>query len=133
MGTRDKRVDAYIAKYADFARPILAHIRDVVHEGCPDVEETIEWGFPNFQSGRSDEAMGQFGRIAKLSELPADVLAALEKTKKAQAAFDRFPPSHKREYVEWIVGAKADETRQRRIARTIEWVAEGKPRNWKYT
>ena len=49
MGTRDKRVDAYVAKSAGFAKPILEHIREVVHEGCPDVEETIKWGFPNFQ------------------------------------------------------------------------------------
>jgi uncharacterized protein YdeI (YjbR/CyaY-like superfamily) len=48
MGTRDKRVDAYIAKAAPFAQPILAHIRDVVHEGCPDVVETMKWSSPFF-------------------------------------------------------------------------------------
>ena len=197
MGTRDKRVDAYVAKSADFAKPILEHIRDVVHEGCPEVEETIKWGFPNYQykgmlcsmaafkehctfglwkgslivdaaDRRSDEAMGQLGRITKLADLPprkklvgyvkkakelndagvkvakttkpkpvleppADLLAALRKNKKAQAAFDKFPPSHKREYVEWIVDAKTDETRQRRLAQAVEWMADGKPRNWKYT
>jgi uncharacterized protein YdeI (YjbR/CyaY-like superfamily) len=197
MGTRDKRVDAYVAKSAHFAKPILEHIRDVVHEGCPEVEETIKWGFPNYQykgmlcsmaafkehctfgfwkgslivdaaDRRSDEAMGQLGRITKLADLPprkklvgyvkkakelndagvkvakttkpkpvleppADLLAALRKNKKAQAAFDKFPPSHKREYVEWIVEAKTDETRQRRLAQAVEWMAEGKPRNWKYT
>ena len=196
MGTRDKRVDAYIAKSGEFAKPILEHLREVVHDGCPGVEETIKWGFPNFQhrgmlcsmaafkehctfgfwkgslivetgDGRSDEAMGQLGRITKLSDLPprrklvayvkrakelndagvkvvrkttpkpaleapAELLAALKKNKKAQATFDSFPPSHKREYVEWIVQAKTDETRQRRVAQAVEWMSDGKARNWKY-
>src|SRR6187402_243778 len=48
MGTRDPRVDAYIAKQADFAKPILARIRDVVHEACPEVQEDIKWGSPFF-------------------------------------------------------------------------------------
>jgi len=51
---------------------------------------------------------------------------------KARAAFDAFPPSHKREYVDWIVSAKTDETRQRRLATALEWMASGKSRNWKY-
>jgi len=48
MGTRDGRIDAYIAKSADFARPILTHLRDAVHAACPDVEETMKWSFPHF-------------------------------------------------------------------------------------
>src|SRR6266404_9048243 len=48
MGTRDKRIDAYIAKSADFARPILTHLRKVVHAACPEVEETMKWSFPHF-------------------------------------------------------------------------------------
>ena len=48
MGTRDPRVDAYIAKSADFAQPILVQLREIVHEACPDVEEAMKWGFPNF-------------------------------------------------------------------------------------
>ena len=48
MGTRDDRVDAYIAKSAEFARPILTHLRDVVHAACPDVEETMKWSRPHF-------------------------------------------------------------------------------------
>ena len=48
MGTRDARVDAYIAKSADFAKPILTHLRDFVHATCPEVEETMKWSFPNF-------------------------------------------------------------------------------------
>lgn len=48
MGTRDPRIDAYIAKSADFAKPILEYLREVVHEGCPDVEETMKWSMPHF-------------------------------------------------------------------------------------
>lgn len=197
MGARDPRVDAYVAKAAPFARPILEHLREVVHGACPDVEETIRWGFPHFDAEgllcsmaafkahcafgfhkaallfdgapAKDGAMGHFGRIAALSDLPpkrelvrlvraarklneegaaapatkagkpkppvevpADLTAALRRNAKARAAFDGFPPSHRREYVEWIVEAKKDETRQRRIAQAVEWLAEGKSRNWKY-
>lgn len=94
----DPRVDAYIAKSADFAKPILVRIRKVVHKGCPDVVETIKWGMPSFEhhgilcgmaafkahcafgfwnraleigTPGAKEAMGQFGRITSASELPA--------------------------------------------------------------
>jgi uncharacterized protein YdeI (YjbR/CyaY-like superfamily) len=65
-------------------------------------------------------------------EVPDYFRASLRQNKKALAAFDAFPPSHKREYVEWITDAKGEDTRQRRIASAVEWIAEGKPRNWKY-
>jgi uncharacterized protein YdeI (YjbR/CyaY-like superfamily) len=64
--------------------------------------------------------------------LPADLAAALKKNPKARATYDAFPPSHKREYVEWITEAKQEATRQRRLATAIEWMAQGKSRNWKY-
>jgi hypothetical protein len=51
MPTTDPRIDAYIAKSADFAQPILAHLRQVVHAACPDTEETIKWGMPHFMYG----------------------------------------------------------------------------------
>jgi uncharacterized protein YdeI (YjbR/CyaY-like superfamily) len=54
------------------------------------------------------------------------------KCKKAKAEFDRFPPSHKREYVEWITGAKREKTRARRLETAIQQISEGKPQNWKY-
>jgi uncharacterized protein YdeI (YjbR/CyaY-like superfamily) len=63
---------------------------------------------------------------------PAVFVAALEKNKRAVATWEAFAPSHKREYLEWITEAKTDETRDRRIATTVEWVAEGKQRMWKY-
>ena len=65
-------------------------------------------------------------------EVPAYFTAALKKNKQAQATFDAFSPSHRREYVEWITEAKQDATCQRRIAQALEWLAEGKSRNWKY-
>ena len=99
MGTRDPRVDAYIARSADFAKPVLTSLRETVHAACPDVEETMKWSMPHFEyhgilcgmaafkqhctfgfwkasliledSGRSaGEAMGQFGRITSVSALP---------------------------------------------------------------
>ncbi len=65
-------------------------------------------------------------------EPPAEFKTALQKNKKAAAVFAAFSPSCKREYVEWIVDAKRSETRDKRIATAIEWIAEGKQRNWKY-
>ena len=200
MGTRDPRIDAYIEKSADFAKPVLAHIREVVHAACPDAEETIKWGMPTFMhhgmlcgmaafkqhaafnlwkadsivgSDADRAAMGQFGRITKVSDLPSkkimtgyikqlmarnesgvkaapvrnaggarkaipttpppDFKAALAANAKARATFDGFSPSHRKEYIEWIVGAKRDETRQRRLREAIAMLAEGKTRNWKYS
>src|SRR5262245_29763525 len=48
MSSRDARIDAYIEKSAEFAKLILNHIRDLVHSACPQVEETVKWGFPHF-------------------------------------------------------------------------------------
>lgn len=58
--------------------------------------------------------------------------AALAANRRAKAVFDGFPPSHRREYLEWIAEAKKDDTRARRIEQAIGWLAEGKSRNWKY-
>jgi uncharacterized protein YdeI (YjbR/CyaY-like superfamily) len=60
------------------------------------------------------------------------MLAAIKKNKRAQATYDTFSPSCKREYIEWITEAKTVETRERRLATAIGWMAEGKVRNWKY-
>ena len=190
----DKRVDAYIAKAPEFAKPILTRIREIVHEGCPDVEETIKWSTPNFQyngmlcgmvafkeycafhfwKGKlvvEQETEGvagkQFGRLYEVSDLPpkkelirytkkamalndAGVKVergssakpklvspkpftdALKKSKQAADVFETFSASAKYEYVEWIVGAKTDATRDKRIAQAVEWISEGKKRNWKY-
>lgn len=63
---------------------------------------------------------------------PSYMLAAIRKNRKAQAAYDAFSPSCKREYIEWITEAKTDATRNRRLATAVEWMAQGKVRNWKY-
>ena len=101
MGQKDPRVDAYIGKSAGFAKPILTHLRALVHAGCPDVEESVKWGFPHFMykgilcsmasfkehcafgfwkgklvlgSDRvsAGKAMGHFGRITSVRDLPDD-------------------------------------------------------------
>jgi uncharacterized protein YdeI (YjbR/CyaY-like superfamily) len=68
----------------------------------------------------------------KTGSVPADLAAALNRDGKAQAGFDALSPSHRREYVEWITEARGAETRTRRLAQAIEWIAGGKSRNWKY-
>ena len=65
-------------------------------------------------------------------KVPDDLRAALRKNKKALATFEAFSPSHRREYVEWIVEAKQEATRQKRLAQAVEWLAEGKSRHWRY-
>jgi uncharacterized protein YdeI (YjbR/CyaY-like superfamily) len=101
MPKKDARVDAYIAKAADFAKPILRHLRNLVHTACPEVEETIKWRFPTFiykgmlcgmaafkehctfgfwkhalifgeQENSADDGMGQFGKLTSVSQLPKD-------------------------------------------------------------
>jgi hypothetical protein len=99
----DPRIDAYIAAQADFARPILDHIRALMHAASPDMGEAVKWGMPFFtykdqnlanmaafkghaafgfwhdKVGRedaSDDAMGQFGRLTVLSDLPSDAAIA---------------------------------------------------------
>jgi uncharacterized protein YdeI (YjbR/CyaY-like superfamily) len=63
---------------------------------------------------------------------PADLMAALAKNKKAKATFEGFPPGQRREYIAWVIESKQAATRERRIATAVEWMAEGKIRNWKY-
>src|SRR4051794_34358294 len=101
MATKDPRIDAYIAKSADFAKPILNHLRKVVHAGCPSVVETVKWSRPHFdhkgvmcgmaafkehcafgfwnadlilkpKEGREESALGSFGCIRSLDDLPAE-------------------------------------------------------------
>lgn len=195
MPTIDNRIDAYVERSAEFARPILSHLRKLVHKACPDVEETIKWGSPHFdykgslagmasfkehcafgfwkhslldQKELNRDAMGSFGRITSKKDLPSDkavislihqamelnekgvkvakrpaapkkelvvpdyLTKALAKNKKAKAAFENFSYSHRKEYIEWITEAKTEPTRNKRLATTVEWLSEGKSRNWKY-
>jgi uncharacterized protein YdeI (YjbR/CyaY-like superfamily) len=71
-------------------------------------------------------------KLRKPLPVPADLAAALKKNKAARTTFDNFSPSNEREYIAWLVEAKAEATRKRRLTTTIEWLAEGKSRNWKY-
>ena len=194
--SRDPRIDAYIERAAPFARPILVHVRALVHEACPQVEETIKWGMPTFMhaggilcgmaafrqhasfgfwkhalvvgEGEPQAGMGSYGKLASVKDLPPkrtlqahirkamklnedgvkaparksvpkpppetpeDLAAALEKNGAAKATFDAFPPSCRREYIEWIDDARRGGTRAKRLVQAIEWMAEGKRRNWKY-
>jgi uncharacterized protein YdeI (YjbR/CyaY-like superfamily) len=200
MNAPEPRIDAYIAKSADFARPILTELRARVHAACPDVQEAIKWGAPGFtykgkllammaafkqhaafnlwhgaeivgtadEAGEAGEGMGQFGRLTRIGDLPGkrettrfirevmkridagvtrrvtksppkppaavpgDLLAALGCNAKARATFDGFPPSKQREYIDWITEAKRETTRKSRLDQSIEWLAEGKARHWKY-
>lgn len=67
----------------------------------------------------------------ELAMVPA-FQAALDANSAAKATYEGFPPSCRREYLEWVVEAKRDETRDKRIAQAVEWMAEGKRRHWKY-
>ena len=64
--------------------------------------------------------------------VPADLATAFKRNAKARATFEGFPPSARKEYVDWITGAKREETRAERLATAVEWLAEGKRRHWKY-
>jgi hypothetical protein len=115
MPTKDPRVDAYIAKAANFARPILAHIRKLVHTAAPEVVETMKWSMPHFEHKAVICGM-----------------AALKKTRRPWLPFENFSYSHRKDYVEWITEAKREETRAKRIVTALEWLATGKSRNWKH-
>jgi uncharacterized protein YdeI (YjbR/CyaY-like superfamily) len=88
------------------------------------------------ESGKGDNRVVMARRVVKAPkppvEAPAEFTAALKKNKAANAAYAALSPSCKREYAEWIAEAKRPETRQRCIAQAVEWIGEGKQRNWKY-
>jgi uncharacterized protein YdeI (YjbR/CyaY-like superfamily) len=63
---------------------------------------------------------------------PPDLQAALRRNAAARRTFEAFPPSHRREYIDWLEEARREETRQKRLAQALEWLAEGKSRHWKY-
>ena len=194
--SRDPRIDAYIAKAAPFAQPILEHVRTRVHAAAPEAEETMKWSAPGFTVGgkillmmaafkqhaalnfwRGQEigdgspkagAMGQFGKLTSVNDLPADqeldalireaaslakappaprkvkhepkppaelhpaFAKALDANPRAKATLDGFPPSARRDYLDWVAEAKQDGTRAKRIADAVEWLSEGKRRHWKY-
>ncbi len=65
-------------------------------------------------------------------EMPHDLAAALRKNRMALANFNAMSPSHQREYTEWLTGAKREETRAKRLATAVDWIAQGKSKEWKY-
>lgn len=65
-------------------------------------------------------------------KVPTDLMAALKANTKAFATFKAFPPSRKKDYILWITGAKTETTRESRLETAVDWMAEGKSRNWKY-
>jgi hypothetical protein len=196
MPDKDPRIDAYIEKSADFAKPIMMHLRKLIHKASPKITENIKWSMPAFEykglvcgfaafkqhctfgfwkhslldldERFENTAMGSFGRLTSKKDLPSDevliklirqavelnekgikvakkppaskkelvvpdyLTKALKKNKAAQKTFENFPYSCKKEYVEWLTEAKTEPTREKRLATTIEWLSEGKRRNWKY-
>lgn len=200
MEKYSSKIDSYIEKSQDFAKPILQYIRETVHEYCPDAEETMKWSFPHFiYKGKNLCAMASFkqhctfgfwlekemktmqeithdieknsmfslGKITKTEDLPSKpqlkkaILEAMELTdmgvtmKKAspsktemelpdyfQAAlndnskalgfFEKASPSFRKEYIMWLTEAKTEATRNKRMEQALEWIEEGKGRNWKY-
>lgn len=197
-GNSSDRVDDYIARAPEFARPLLAAIRIAFHSGCPGLSEEIKWGVPYFMHHGMLGGMAAFKRhvafgfwksrllsdpaglfrkgpkasmcnvriesaedlpprkvlvsyvreAARLNEsgvrnppaagktrmpaTPPDLARLLRADAVAGKVFASFPPSHRREYIEWIEEAKRAETRQKRLAQTLLWLREGKSRNWKY-
>jgi uncharacterized protein YdeI (YjbR/CyaY-like superfamily) len=198
----DPGVDSYIESAADFAKPMLRLFRNVIHDGCPAVEEAIKWRTPAFlykkkilfsmaafkehcrfifwrpeiaallkQDGlEADRDAAFLPKIRSMADMPSksklqqyiretrrladesprspmrkrpakpkpeiamppEFAMALKRNTSAAANFEKLSPSHRREYLEWIADAKRPETRDKRISQAMEWLAEGKPRNWKY-
>ena len=204
MVKKDNRVDEYIDVAAPFARPILRKLRRLVHKACPDVEETIKWGFIAFEyngllatmaafkshavfgfwkyklligtanslevpKNHGGTARGNLGRITSIDDLPSDAVLSdflkqalsineqgVKKPKKPKkvlpakvpqveppdylikalrksgllANFQCLPPSHRAEYVRWILEAKLESTRFRRAEKAVEKIASSvRPRN----
>lgn len=195
MGSRDKRIDAQIKTSAAFAQPIMTALREMVHEACPDVEETMKWSRPHFdykgpfcgmaafkahmtfgfwksaimkEQGADATVMDKLDRMESIKDMPSkraimavlkvaiavndeglksapkksaapkpivippELDAALSMSKKVRAAFDAFSPSQRREYCDWVAGAKRDETKLARVEKAIAQIKEGKHLNWKY-
>lgn len=197
MGIKDKRVNAYIAKQPEFAKPILIHLRELFHKAHSGIDEKIKWGVPSFdykgivaniaafkehcalvfwkaslmkdphkifaKEGKS--GMGHLGRIKSLKDLPSDKILiqyikeavklneegikipsqkGIKKeleipsyfksalNKKAWEIFKNFSYTNKKEYIDWLNDAKTESTRMKRLETAVDWISEGKIRNWKY-
>ena len=92
--------------------------------------ETIRSRNPAGHAGLLNNLVALFTSLAGFVE--TRIALFTKESKKALATFEKFSPSHKRDYIEWITDAKTDATRDRRVEQAVEWMAEGKPRMWKY-
>ncbi len=200
MSTTDSRIDDYIDKAQNFAKPILSYIREIMHEDCPEVAEDWKWSYPHFMykgkilaamcafkkhcamgfwleqemktvkkytENREKNGMFTLGKIQKIEDLPSrkelevaikeameliDMGVTLKKAppsktalsapyyfekalkseKKAWEIFEKASPSFPKEYIMWLTDAKTEATRDKRMKQAVEWISEGKGRNWKY-
>lgn len=199
MANKIASFEEYLEQSEPFAQPILAYLRECMHEVYPHFGEEIKWKFPCFMYNGSilvsvaafkthvafgfwlskemsdrhgvfvegeKMGMGNFGKTKSISDLPnkgilheyireamslSDVgkkfskpsnkknvpendvfLNQLNEHPSVKERFEQFTPSQKGEYHEWMNDAKTDATRQKRIAESLAWIAESKPRNWKY-
>lgn len=194
------KVDEYIEKSPDFAKPILQYLREIIHEACPDAEEAIKWQFPTFmykgkilcsitafkhycslgfwlhqemktlqeiETSAEKSSMFSLGKVTRLEDLPSKpqlkraireameltdmgvtmkkappskiemeipdyFQSALDARPKAKEIFEKASPSFRKEYIAWVTEAKTEATRNKRLEQSLEWIAEGKARNWKY-
>lgn len=200
MEKHSAKVDEYIEKSPDFAKPILDYLREIIHEACPDAEEAIKWKFPTFmykgkilcsitafkqycslgfwlhqemktlqeiETNTEKSSMFSLGKITRLEDLPSQpqlkraikeameltdmgvmmkkappsriemeipdyFQSALNAQPKAKEIFEKASPSFRKEYIAWLTEAKTEATRNKRLEQSLEWIAEGKGRNWKY-
>lgn len=201
MAQLNSKVDEYIAKSEDFAKPILEYLRQIIHETCPDGAEDIKWGTPHYsykgdhlcmiagfknhcsfslykaeflkdkeiaESVKAGKKFGYMDKLKSVSELPSKkvlisllkeamtinekgikkekpvsdkpkvietpeyLLEALNANKKAKEVWESKSDSYRKDYLVWIIDAKTDATRQKRIEQSLEWIAEGKGRFWQY-
>jgi uncharacterized protein YdeI (YjbR/CyaY-like superfamily) len=199
----DPRIDAYIDNAAEWAKPILNHLRTLPIKAVPEATETIKWGSPAWEykgilcvfsafkdhcgfvlfndreipeiaelvANTDPSAFGALGQITSLEDLPSeenlikaiqlvaahneakkarpkgahstkkaaeaapvpdDLVAALDQAEAARQQWDGFTVAKQNEYIAWFDEAKTAGTREKRIAQAIEWISEGKSRNWKY-
>lgn len=201
MEQNDNRVDVYIECAADFAKPILVHLRKLVHSASAELRETIKWNCPFFDYrgpvcqmaafkqhcafgfwkaavmddpekilNQQPDTAGSFGRITSVADLPEDeILMAyirqavalnqdgiiapprlkakmnkadllvpayftdlLDQHTEIKEQFHKFSASQQKEYVRWFEEAKTELTKNKRIETAMEWISQGKIRNWKY-
>ncbi|WP_353147435.1 YdeI/OmpD-associated family protein [Chryseobacterium sp.] len=200
MEKYNSKVDIYIEESQDFAKPILRYLREMIHEVCPDAEETLKWKFPTFmykgkilcsitafkqycslgfwlhqemktireiETTAERSSMFSLGKVTRIEDLPSQpqlkkaireameltdmgvimkktapskteievpdyFQSALENQPKALEIFEKASPSFRKEYISWITEAKTEATRNKRLEQSLEWITEGKGRNWKY-